>query len=299
MINPMSDFSHLPVLSQEVLEYLDPQPGKTYIDATLGGGGHSGLILERLAGSGHLYSFDQDAQVIERISERAQGVPNWTLVHANFEEIKDYCKTQSISLTGGVLMDLGLSSIQLDDPERGFNFESSAPLDMRLNPQADLTAELVVNFYPASKLADIFYEYGEERKSRQLAQYIVNKRPFHSCRELADAVKIFFAKQSSGKSFRIHPATRAFQALRIYVNRELEVLESTLNDLPDLLAPGARIVVISFHSLEDRIVKNAFKNPLLKDCLKILTKKPIMAGEQETLDNPRSRSAKLRAVERL
>jgi 16S rRNA (cytosine1402-N4)-methyltransferase len=293
----MSDFSHLPVLSQEVLEYLAPQPGKTYIDATLGGGGHSGLILERLGGSGHLYSFDQDAEVIDRISGRAKDVSNWTLVHANFEDIKDYSRIKSLSVTGGVLMDLGLSSIQLDDPERGFNFESPAPLDMRLNPQADLTAELVVNFYPATKLADIFYEYGEERKSRQLAQYIVDKRPFNSCRELADAVKIFFARQSSGKSFRIHPATRAFQALRIYVNRELEVLGSTLNDLLGMLPSGARIVVISFHSLEDRIVKNAFKNPLLKDRVKILTKKPIMATELECQQNPRSRSAKLRAIE--
>ena len=293
MIFLMSDFTHKPVLSQEVLHYLDPKPGKIYFDGTLGGAGHSTMILERLEGTGHLYSFDQDKQVIESISPRASRFSNWTLVHANFEDIKTFCQKNNLKINGGVLLDLGLSSIQLDDPARGFNFEASLQLDMRLNPQADLTAHEVVNFYSQKDLADIFYEYGEERKSRQLAQYIVDKRPFNSCKELADAIKIFFAKQSSGKSFRIHPATRVFQALRIYINRELEVLKNVLEDLPSLLEPGARVVVISFHSLEDRIVKNAFKSSNLK----ILTKKPITATEQELGQNPRSRSAKLRALE--
>lgn len=291
----MPNYVHQAVLAQEVLEYLDPKPGKIYIDGTLGGGGHSRLILEQLKNQGHLYSFDQDREVINRIAAEAKSHNNWTLVHRNFEEIKNYCQENNIKITGGVLLDLGLSSIQLDDPNRGFNFDSEAALDMRLNPDADLTAAEVINHYQEAAIADILYHYGEERKSRQLAKLIISKRPFHSCNSLADAIKSFSAKRSDGKTFRIHPATKTFQALRIYINRELEVLKNILQELPEVMEVDARIVVISFHSLEDRIVKHAFKRPELQ----ILTKKPLQASETETKDNPRSRSAKLRAAARL
>lgn len=284
-------------MPNECLELLDIQEGKVYVDGTLGGAGHSKMILEKLAGTGHLYSFDQDIEVIKKHSEEAAKHPNWTLVHRNFAEVNDYCLENNIKITGGILLDLGLSSIQLDDPERGFSFNAETPLDMRLNPEADLMAEDIVNTWKEKEIADTIYQFGEERKSRLIAKEIVLKRPFQTCKQLGDLIKNIYARGANGKTFRVHPATKTFQALRIAVNSELDVLEEVLKLDPEVYEAGARIVVISFHSLEDRIVKNIFRDYKQEKKLEILTKKPLIATEEETDVNMRSRSAKLRAGE--
>ena len=285
-------FEHKSVMPNEVLEYLKVQEGLVYFDGTLGGGGHTRQILEKLNGTGHLYSFDQDKNVVEKQSEELKDFKNFTAVHANFSEIPEYCKENEIKITGGLLMDLGLSSIQLDDPDRGFSFLKNGPLDMRMNQDSELSAEDVVNTFSEKDIADIIYKYGEERFSRQIARVIVDNRPISTTNELADLVKKAYAYKTK-KREKIHPATRTFQGLRIYVNSELDVLESVLENVQEYLESEARIVVLTFHSLEDRIVKWFFK----ENGFKILTKKPLLASEQELEDNIRSRSAKLRAAE--
>lgn len=287
---------HVPVLAKEIISLLEIKPNAVYIDGTLGGAGHSKLILEQLQNEGHLYSFDQDREVLERLTNEAKTHQNWTLVHDNFAEIYNYCKSNSIEINGGILLDLGLSSIQLDDPMRGFSFQHDSELDMRLNPDADLSADDVINTYNETELADLIYKYGEERKSRQIAAAIIKNRPIHSTLKLGELIKTIYARGSHGKTFRIHPATQTFQALRIYINRELEVLEEILELDFSILKPGAIIAIISFHSLEDRIVKNALRKYAKDGQLEILTKKPIIASDEECKLNPRSRSAKLRVA---
>ncbi len=287
---------HIPVLAKEIISLLEVKPDAIYVDGTLGGAGHSKLILENLESNGHLYSFDQDGEVIKRLKNEAKVHNNWTLVHENFSEIYNYCHQQKLEITGGILLDLGLSSIQLDDPQRGFSFQHDSKLDMRLNPDADLSADDVINAYNETELADLIYKYGEERKSRQIAASIIKNRPIHSTLKLGELIKTIYARGSHGKTFRIHPATQTFQALRIYINRELEVLEEILELDFTILKPGAIIAIISFHSLEDRIVKNAFRKYAKEGQLEILTKKPIIASEEECKLNPRSRSAKLRVA---
>lgn len=293
----MDEYNHNPVLLNEVLEYLAPEPGKSYIDGTLGAAGHSRAILEKLNNEGQLISFDQDPEVIERIS-KTKTQSNWSLENKNFAEIWEHCSAHNIQIDGGILLDLGLSSIQLDDPLRGFSFNADTALDMRMNTKSDLDAADVVNTYSEQELADILYIYGEETKSRIIAKAIMKNRPINSCQELAEIIKLIYVKGSSRKkSFKIHPATKSFQALRIFVNEELDVLKSFLELNFDCLKPGARIAIISFHSLEDRIVKNAFRDFKQEAKLKILTKKPIIAQSDEIELNPRSRSAKLRVAE--
>ena len=291
----MSTYSHKPVMPQEVLSLFNLRTGLNYIDGTTGGAGHSRMILDILGDSGHLYSFDQDEEVINRLL--GHSLKNWTLVNENFSEIYNYCKENQIEINGGILLDLGLSSIQLDDPERALNFDSEYEPDMRLDRRLSLTASQVINKYQEKVLADIIYQYGEENKSRQVAKAIVGARPIRSCRQLAELIKGLFIKSAHGKTFRIHPATKTFQALRIFVNRELDVLEKVLKPDLEVLKPGSIIVVISFHSLEDRIVKNAFRSLKAAGKAKILTPKPLIASEEEITENPRSRSAKLRAIE--
>lgn len=274
------------------LDLLDVQGDKTYIDGTLGGAGHSKLILSKLSPKGKLISFDKDLEAISR--QKNFKAENWTLVKDDFKNIFGYCHKHQIKINGGILLDLGLSSIQLDDLTRGFSFDSEYELDMRLDRSESLSASEVINKYQERTVADILFNYGEETKSRQIAKLIVQSRPFHSCKDLADLIKKYFAKSSQGKTFRIHPATKTFQALRIFVNSELKVLEEFLNLDFDILEPGARIVIIAFHSLEDRIVKNAFRK---LDRVKILTRKPLIANDNELQSNPRARSAKLRAIE--
>lgn len=277
----------MPVLRREVVEGLTVRPGGLYLDATVGGGGHSTLIL---AAGGQVMALDQDDQAIaaaqSRLAEWGDRVSFQRINFAQFEP-----GTQQFD---GILADLGVSSAQFDVPQRGFSFRQEAPLDMRMDQRQELTAASVINQWEEAKLANIFFTYGEERLSRRIARRIVEQRPFQTTTELAEVIAR--SVPASYRYGRIHPATRVFQALRIVVNQELEVLEHFLNQAPHWLKPGGRIALISFHSLEDRIVKHRLKECAL---LKVLTKKPINPQEDEITQNPRARSAKLRIAERL
>ncbi len=282
-------FSHVPVLSQELVEGLNIRAGGHYLDATVGGGGHSQLILEA-APEVQLTAIDRDAVALA--AAQAKLSPYGDRVHfwqGNFAEYQPF----SLQFDG-IIADLGVSSAQFDTPERGFSFRHTADLDMRMDQRQSLTAADVINQWDAAQLAEAFYKYGEERLSRQIARRIVEKRPFQTTTELADAIA--HSVPPKYRHGRIHPATRVFQALRIVVNQELASLETFLNRAPHWLKPEGRIGMISFHSLEDRIVKHTLRDSPL---LRILTKKPITAQEKELADNPRSRSAKLRLAERV
>ena len=282
-------FSHVSVLSRELIEGLNIRPGGHYLDATVGGGGHSQLILEA-APDVQLTAIDRDAVALA--AAQAKLAPYGDRIHfwqGNFAEYEPYSRQFD-----GIIADLGVSSAQFDTPERGFSFRHTADLDMRMDQRQSLTAADVINQWDAPQLADAFYKYGEERLSRQIARRIVEKRPFQTTTELADAIA--YSVPPKYRHGRIHPATRVFQALRIVVNQELTSLEIFLNRAPHWLKPEGRIGMISFHSLEDRIVKHTLRDSPL---LRILTKKPITAQEKELADNPRSRSAKLRLAERV
>jgi 16S rRNA (cytosine1402-N4)-methyltransferase len=286
---PVSDFIHVPVLGAEVVEGLAVCAGGHYLDATVGGGGHSRLILETAADV-QVTALDQDAQAIaaaqQALSDFNQRVQFQQTNFATFEP--------GSTRFDGIVADLGVSSAQFDIPDRGFSFRLEAPLDMRMDQCQELTAADIINHWDETKLANIFYTYGEERLSRRIARRIVEQRPFQTTTELAEAIAS--AVPRAYRYGRIHPATRVFQALRIAVNQELDVLKTFLRKAPDWLKPGGRLVVISFHSLEDRIVKHTLKeSPLLQ----VLTKKPILPADAEVESNPRSRSAKLRIAERL
>ncbi|MFM7408219.1 MAG: 16S rRNA (cytosine(1402)-N(4))-methyltransferase RsmH [Cuspidothrix sp.] len=281
-------FSHIPVLSQEVITGLNIQPGGNYLDLTVGGGGHSRLILET-AEDVKLTCVDQDEDALKAAKENlVEFGDRVKFIHSNFANFQFPENSYD-----GILADLGVSSYHLDNPERGFSFRNTANLDMRMNQQQSLTAGDIINEWDEEELADIFFKYGEERLSRKIARRIVEKRPFHTTTELAEA--IFYSVPPKYRHGRIHPATRVFQALRIAVNDELKVLETLIEKAPNALIPGGRIAIISFHSLEDRPVKHGLRNSPL---LRILTKKPIIATEEETKQNPRSRSAKLRVAEK-
>ncbi len=295
---------HKSVLLSECLEYLAISPGKTYIDCTLGAGGHSSAILEKLAGSGQLYSLDQDLTAIELVKAsqpelNPKAYSNWYLAHQNFADLEEFYKQQKsknpdFKIDGGILLDLGVSSMQFDEGDRGFSFTKDAALDMRMDQSQDFTAADLINSYPEQQIADILYTYGDERLSRQIARAVVSARPVNTTTELAELVKrIYVQKTKSRKTFQIHPATRTFQALRVYVNRELEVLETILEAAYSLMEPNARIVVISFQSQEDRLVKHALRD---RAKWQLLTKKPVLPSEAEEAENPRARSAKLRAA---
>jgi 16S rRNA (cytosine1402-N4)-methyltransferase len=298
-------FKHTPVLLNEVLAGLAPRAGGRYLDGTLGGGGHAAALLEASAPDGRLLGVDADPAALAAAKarlttygERAQ------LAHGNFRDLGQLARAHGFERVDGILLDLGVSSHQLDTAERGFSFAAEAPLDMRLDPTGGETAADLVNDTPEGELADLIYRYGEERGSRRVARFIAEarrKRPIETTSELAELV----ARALGGRHGKIHPATRTFQALRIAVNRELESLEAVLPQAVELLAEGGRMAVISFHSLEVRIVKLFFRaesgygdsqQPIR---LKIITKKPIEANEQEARTNPRSRSAKLRIAERI
>lgn len=295
------EHAHIAVMPKEVLNYLNIKPDKVYFDCTLGAAGHSQLILSKLSNKGRLYSFDQDKKVIEKhkvleakVNAKAKS-EKWILVNDNFVSVKDFCIENKIKITGGILLDLGISSIQLDDPERGFSYLYDSELDMRMNQEATLSAYDVINTFKETELANIFYNYAEERLSRQIAERIINERPINSCSELASLVKDVYWRRYH-KHSKAHPATKVFQALRIYVNKELEVLETLLESLPDVLEDGATVVIISFHSLEDRIVKQFLKKSTDKYKFELCFKKPLCASEEELKENSRSRSAKLRAA---
>jgi 16S rRNA (cytosine1402-N4)-methyltransferase len=276
-------FIHIPVLGVEVVEGLAVQAGSHYLDATVGGGGHSRLILEA-APDVRITAIDQDEQAIAAAEAKlAEFGDRVQFRRSNFAEF------QPSEQFDGIIADLGVSSAQFDTADRGFSFRLEAPLDMRMDQRQTLTAAEVINTWDEAKLADIFYHYGEERLSRRIARRIVERRPFHTTTELAEAIA--YSVPRAYRYGRIHPATRVFQGLRIAVNRELAVLETFLQQAPTWLKPEGRIGIISFHSLEDRLVKHAFKD---SELLTVLTKKPIVPQEAEIEVNSRSRSAKLR-----
>jgi 16S rRNA (cytosine1402-N4)-methyltransferase len=289
---------HVPVLLKEAIDFLAVRRGGTYIDATVGLGGHSYEIAKRLGAPGHLIGLDKDpaALAIARAKLTGEGFPQVTLMQGSFAEVG---KRFGPGFADGLLADIGVSSLQLEDAARGFSFQADGPLDMRMDPQGERTAEQVVNHLDERQLADVIYEFGEERRSRRIARAICRSRPIRSTAHLADVISAA-ARPMNQAERRIHPATRTFQALRIFVNRELDDLRALLEAVPRILKPGGRVVVISFHSLEDRIVKDAFREGAIKDKhFRVLTKKPVTATELESDRNPRARSAKLRAAERV
>ena len=282
-------FIHIPVLGQEVVEGLGLRSGGHYLDATVGGGGHSRLMLEAVPDV-QITALDQDANAIEAAQKNLAEFGNRVrFIHTNFAEFNP-----GTTQFDGILADLGVSSPQFDHPDRGFSFRLAAPLDMRMDQQQSLTAAEVINTWDEVDLANIFYTYGEERLSRRIARRIVERRPFETTTDLAET--IFHAVPRSYRYGRIHPATRTFQALRIAVNQELKVLETFLTLAPDWLKPAGRLCIISFHSLEDRIVKHQFRE---SEKLHVITKKPIVPTETEMEQNVRSRSAKLRVAEKV
>jgi 16S rRNA (cytosine1402-N4)-methyltransferase len=280
------------------MEYLNVRPGGVVADATLGLAGHSSEIARRLGPKGTLIAFDRDpeamklakARLDELAAELGSEMPTVKLVPKAFSEAANEIKPGSLD---GLLADIGVSSLQLDEAHRGFSFRSDGPLDMRMDTRTGETAEQVVNQEDENELADLIYEFGEERRSRRIARAIVRARPITTTAELARVVS---AAAPSMKGDKIHPATRTFQALRIRVNNELGEIRTLLESAPSLLKTGGRLVVISFHSLEDRIVKDAFREAGRNKVFEVLTKKPVIAGEEEERRNPRSRSAKLRAA---
>jgi len=292
---------HVPVLLEEVLKYLNVRPGGVICDATLGLAGHSSEIAKRLGGKGKLIGFDRDPEAMELARARLEEVkaelgsemPEVVYEPRAFSEASSVIAPGSLD---GLLADFGVSSLQLDEAHRGFSFRTDGPLDMRQDTRTGETAEQVVNQEDENELADLIYEFGEERRSRRIARAIVRARPIRSTAELA---QIISAAAPPMKGDKIHPATRTFQALRIRVNNELGEIQSLLKSAGSLLKPGGRLVLISFHSLEDRLVKDAFREFSREKIFEVLTKKPVVAGEQEEMRNPRSRSAKMRAVQKI
>jgi 16S rRNA (cytosine1402-N4)-methyltransferase len=282
-------------LPREVLEALAPAPGQVFVDATVGAGGHARLLAERLGPSGRLIGLDRDPAMLELARARLEGQPV-TLVQAGFDEIRTVLDRLGIAAVDGVLADLGICSDQLDDAERGFSFSRPGPLDMRMNPAEGEPAGALLRRLGERDLADLIYRYGEERFSRRIARRIVETRkraPLETTEQLAELVRRCVPR---GKGRHpIDPATRTFQALRIAVNDELGALERLLAALPGCLRPGGRVAIISFHSLEDRLVKRAFR---VKEVWEAITRKPVEAGDEEANHNPRARSAKLRAAVR-
>jgi len=308
-------FNHTTVLLNEAVEGLNIKEDGIYVDCTLGGAGHSKEIVQRLSEKGRLICFDQDTTAIEVAKERLKDyLPQITFIHANFRYIKEELAKIGITHVDGILYDLGVSSPQLDTPERGFSYNHDAPLDMRMDQSAALTAKIVVNEWSFQELVRIFYRYGEEKFSKNIARKIEAAReikPIETTGELVELIKDGIPAPARRKGG--HPAKRVFQAIRIAVNDELGVVEDSLEQAIDLIKPGGRISVITFHSLEDRICKTMFKNgaqgpelphgfPVIPDGynpeLKLITRKPIVASEEELEHNNRSRSAKLRIVEK-
>ncbi|OGS28141.1 MAG: 16S rRNA (cytosine(1402)-N(4))-methyltransferase [Elusimicrobia bacterium RIFOXYB2_FULL_48_7] len=287
---------HIPVLLKEAMEYLNVKSGGVYIDATLGFGGYSREIIKK-TGNGLLIGVDNDQEAIVLAEKEIQKAgQKYQVFNDNFGNIEEILKKSGIDYIDGIVFDLGVSSYQLSNPARGFSFNADGPLDMRMNTQGYLTAYDIVNGYPGEKLAEIFNNYGEERWSKRISEIIVRTRSIRkieTTKELSEIVKN--AIPGRFKEKHLHPATRVFQALRIEVNRELESLEKALASVMNHLSTGARIVVVSFHSLEDRIVKRYFQNNT--DKLNILTKKPVLPGSAEVSINFRAHSAKLRAAE--
>ena len=302
---------HYSVMLNECINNLNIKSDGIYVDGTLGLGGHSSEILKHLT-TGHLYAFDGDEMAIDYAKERLSKIKNnFTLIKSNFANMTEELKKYGIEKVDGILFDFGVSSPQIDNPDRGFSFMHDGSLDMRMDRSTKLTAADIVNTYSETKLTEIFYKYGEEKKSKFIAQYIVKNRPITTTLELVDVIN----DAVGNKYFNLnHPERRIFQALRIEVNQELKVIEAVLPQVIDLLKPEGRCAIITFHSLEDRIVKQYFKtqsevNELVKGLpkipleykpkIKLITKKPLTASKEELQENSRSKSAKLRVIERI
>ncbi len=291
---------HVPVLFKEAIDYLQVRPGSTILDATLGLAGHAEEIVRRLGPAGRFIGFDRDPQALMLAKDRLDRVceelgdqaPAIELIGEAFSAAPLHIAPGSLD---GLLADIGVSSLQLDEASRGFSFMADGVLDMRMDTRSGTTAAQVVNEASERELADLIYEYGEERRSRRIARAIVRGRPIATTGQLA---RIVAQAAPAMKQDRIHPATRTFQALRIHVNRELDEIKALVEAAPKLLKPSGRLVVIDFHSLEDRILKDSLREGAQKGIWTVLTKKPVTAGEEEIKQNPRSRSAKLRAAER-
>ncbi len=292
---------HVPVLPQQVLDLLEVKRGGVYVDATLGLAGHASMVCRQLGGAGTLIGFDRDPQAMELARERLDALrvelgsemPAVRLVPRAFSAAAEELAPGSLD---GMLADFGVSSLQLDEAARGFSFRFDAPLDMRMDTRSGETAGQVVNQVDEEELADLIYEFGEERRSRRIARAIVRARPITTTAELA---KVISAAAPAMKGDHLHPATLTFQAIRIRVNDELGEIRSLLESAPSLLKPGGRLALISFHSLEDRLVKDAFRDGAKAGIWDVVTKRPIVAEEEEELRNPRARSAKLRVAVRL
>lgn len=307
------ELEHITVLKEEAVDYLNIKENGVYVDMTLGGGGHSSLILSKLT-TGHLYAFDQDEYAINRAKSRLDKISNnYTIIKSNFKNIKSELESRGVTHVDGVLYDLGVSSFQFDDAERGFSYRLDAPLDMRMDQSQELSAKTIVNEYPVSKLIEIFYKYGEEKFSKQIAYKIEearNVKPIETTFELVDIIKSALpAKVLRQKG---HPAKQVFQALRVAVNDELQVFEYSLNDAIEMLNKGGRVVVITFQSLEDRICKHIFKEKSTIDIPEglpiqtskmsapytLITRQAIVPSNEEIENNNRSHSAKMRVLER-
>ncbi len=290
----MSSSIHLPVMVDQVIEWLQPKPGQILVDGTLGGGGHTRLLAERVGPEGRVLGLDRDPAAIAAFSASIDS--SVEPIHANYMDLDQILAARQIPAIDGLLLDLGLSSDQLADTTRGFSFESAGSLDQRFDPTMGEPAWRLLERMDERALADMIFQFGEERFSRRIARRIVQTRRQHPIRTAAHLAQLVRSCVPRSRGHRIDPATRTFQALRIAVNSELQTLQEALAKLPDLLRPGGRWVIISFHSLEDRLVKRAFReDPRLEN----LTRKPIRPGEIEWAANPRSRSAKLRAAQRL
>lgn len=286
---------HVSVLKDKVVEYLNPQPGDVVVDATLGLGGHAEEILKHLGDTGKLIGIDRDKYAIQFARERLNSYAQQCVFnHGNYRDIRSLLREHGYDGVDGILVDLGVSSVQLDTAERGFSFRFDAPLDMRMDTSQGITAADILNDYAEDDLADLIYKYGEETRSRSIAERIViarQKGRIETTGQLAEIV--------GGRQGRIHPATKTFQALRMAVNEEMESLESALPEMIAALNPGGRLVIITFHSLEDRLVKNLFKREAAEGRITILTKKVVKPAWTEVKENRRARSAKLRAIEKL
>lgn len=298
---PMVRGLHKPVLLQEVMHFLNPAPGKVIIDATIGGAGHAAKIMQMIGAAGTLIGIDRDSESLNIAHERLKSLKGtFKLVNRNFKDIREIVQDLEIGEVDGVLFDLGISSIQIETRDRGFSIKNTGPLDMRMDRNARLTASELVNSLREDELSDLIRDFGEERFHRRIAREIVSARrkaKIETTSELAEVVSRGMPHRFRRQ--RIHPATRTFQAFRIRVNGELEAIEEALRDTPPLLKKGGRVCIISFHSLEDRIAKNTLKEFKARGVFKVLTKKPVVAEEKEVLENPRARSAKLRAAERI
>lgn len=286
---------HQPVLPDEILKWLAPRPGGTLVDGTLGGGGHTRLLASQVGKDGLVIGLDRDPAVVVRAETQLRGLPV-AVAHANYADLPEVLAELNLEHVDGIVLDLGLSSDQLLDANRGFSFSAEGPLDLRFDPSSGQGASQLIARLGERQLADMIYRYGEERYSRRIARRIVKEREKQPIRTADQLARIIRASLPHFKTRpRIDPATRTFQALRIAVNEELKWLEVALERLPGCLSPGGRMAVISFHSLEDRLVKNAFRDDAR---LEGLTSKPLVASEREVAENPRARSAKLRVAER-